>query len=289
MRKVISTILLFIGVALMVLSAEAGGKIRHVPFPWGSYTGNHLTPGIIAFYRGDEASGNLVDASGNGRDMTQQNSVASDSVGIVNSARRFSITASPADTNYFTSSSSAFNFGSTPFTMTAWLELSDWGVTPGDFTIAGKGVYGAGDLSWWWWIDHGSPDDIVYFSFSSDGTYTWPDTSKEVSITVAGGLGAANYFAYVRWDGSTLKMSVTYAGDGSLAAETTKAFAGPFRTSADLATIGVNPGNYFTTVFTLDEIGFWARELSLCELGKEFAARGGVFSWPNFDSNTCTP
>lgn len=271
----------------MLLSLTAAAQ-DFVPFLWGDYAGNHLVPDVIAFYRSDEASGDLTDASGNGRDMTEQNTVASDSTGIVNTARRYELT-TPSTTNYFTSSSSAFNFGSTPFTMTAWLELSDWTVAPGDFTIAGKGVYGAGDLSWWWWVDHGSPDDIVYFSFSGDGTYAFPDSSKELAITVSGGLGAGNYFVYVRWSGTTLKGAVTFYGDGSLASETTKSFSGPFHSSSDLTTIGVNPGNWLTTTFTMDEIGFWARELSACELGKLFSAKGGVFSWPSFDSLTCTP
>lgn len=273
---------------LLTVCTLQAQRYQLIPFPWGAATGNHLVPDAIAYYRADEASGNLIDASGNGRDLTEQGTVASDSGGIVNSARRFEET-TPATTNYFTSSSAGFSFGSTPFTITAWLELTDWNPSPGDFTIAGRGVYGDPRFSWWWWVDHGSPDDTLYFSFSSDGTYTFPDASKELTVTVSGGFGAGNYFVYIRWDGSTLKSAVTFLGDSGLASETTKAFAGPFYSSTDLMTMAVNPGNWLTTVFTLDEIGFWARELSSCELGKLFMAKAGTFTWPLFDSNTCQP
>lgn len=261
-----------------------------VPFLWdnNSGTGNGLLNNLAAFWRFEETAGNVSDSSGNGRTLIESGSNPN-GTGIVGNDRFYAFGSGTSD--YFSvASDSALTFGSNPFTITAWAFLSPHGVTPNDLTILCKGDYGSGSLSWWLVFDAGVLDDFMRFIFTSDGTYTFPDATKELNITYSGGLSVAGWQLFVvRWDGSTLHMSATYSTDSAVSADVTKAFAGPFfNNSGSPVVIAANLGSALHHMDgDMDEIGIWNRYLSDCEVAWLFTAKAGSFTYPSFDPFTC--
>lgn len=252
-------------------------------------TGNHLIPSLLAYWKFDEASGNALDASGNGRTLTEATSVAA-GTGVVNGSRLFSNAndGSHLNVNYFSrASESAFIF-SGPFTLTVWANMTTAAFGVNDMAIIAKATsVTGGDLSWMLAYDHASPNDFFHFLFSSDGTY---DPARSADFTLSGGVGAIWYFLVVRWDGATIHLSATEETELTVEADVTKAWAGPFYSSASPLEIGALSAeslNGFNG--DMDEIGIWSRYLSDCEVAKLFTAKAGTFSYPSFDSNTCAP
>lgn len=274
---------MIIPIILIALSQE------FIPFFGPASTGNHLRPDLIASWPMDGTDTLVTDASGNARHLSVNGSVPVGTTGIVGASRPFDF--GDGLVNYlYVASDSALSLKSTPFTITAWANFTSRGIDPNDKTIICKGTYGGGNMSWWLFFDHSSPDDHVYFIFSGDGTYAFPDASKELVHTFSGSINNNYYFLVVRWDGTTLKLSVT-ENDGINTvpeADDTKAFAGPFYTDTTQVIIGANLGSTVHHMGgDLDEINIWNRELADCELKWLFQARLGTFSTANFDTATC--
>ncbi len=82
--------------------------------------GNGLLSPCVAYYKMDEASGNLLDAKGS-LNMTMTNGPIGSGTGIINGARSFDVT----KTQYFTITNAAFSWGDTAFTYAVWVKTTD--------------------------------------------------------------------------------------------------------------------------------------------------------------------
>lgn len=242
-------------------------------------TGNGLLVGLTAFWRFEEPSGPAYDSSGNGHTLTQHGTIASDN-GIVQLARTYS----KDDHFYFSNSSPDFDRPSDPFSITGWAKFSFHPLDVNDYTIIAKGSYPDGTLAWWLILDHGNPNDLVTFYYTTDGL-----TLQSLSFTFDGFASPSVwYFIAVRWDGSTIKLSVTPETDSVLAADVTATFAGPFYSTADPLVVGDMPGDTLHAMDgSIDELGYWSLALSDCELGYLFSAKAGSFSYPDMNADVC--
>lgn len=271
---------------LILLTCSTLSAQEFIPFFGGS--GNGLLNNLAAFWRFEETSGNVSDSSGHGRTLVESGSNPS-GTGIVSNDRYYVFASGTSD--YFSvASDSGLTFGSSPFTVTAWVYVTAHGVTPNDLTVISKGNYGSGAMSWWLFFDSGFPDDFLTFVFSSNGTYTNPDSSKELSITYSGGFGTGWQFLVVRWDGSTIHMSATPDTDLVLSSDSTKAFVGPFyNNSSSPVVIAANLGSALHHMDgDIDEVGIWNAYLSDCQLQWLFTASSHSFTYGSFDSRSCS-
>lgn len=271
---------------LLILTIASGFSQEFIPF-FGNASGNYLLPDLVVALKSDEVSGSMLDASGNNRTFGITGSVGSEP-GLVGGARTFSHLSGLTDYSA-RANEAAFTFGTTPFTITMWVFFTARSLAPNDMSLLGKGDYGSTEFSWWLWLDHGVSDDTMYFSFSSDGTYTFPDTSKELTFPIVGEIGSGYNFVVIRWDGTTLHLSVTHYSAAALEADQTKAFSGPFyNNSTSPVIIGANLGSSIHHLGgSVDEVFIWKRYVEDCQLQWLFTAKDGVFSYSNFDANTC--
>jgi hypothetical protein len=268
---------------LPILTLSMASKF--LPFFFGSGSGNHLLQDIVAAWRFEEGSGTAIDSSGNGRNLIATGTVGPDP-GIVGQARAY--LAGSAGNDYLSvASDTGFTFGSAPFTITTWIWVMDRALEPNDMTIASKGNYGGAAFTWWIALDHGTPNDTLYFAFSSDGTYVYPTPAQEVAWVFAGEISSGYNFVVVRYDGTDIHLSVTHETEIALEADVTTAFAGPFFNDTSPVVVGTNLGGLAHMAGSIDEMFVWKRYLPDCELAWLFTARNGVFSYPNFDSNAC--
>jgi hypothetical protein len=259
-------------------------KSQFIPF-LGNATGNHLKQDLIAAWRFEEGSGAAFDSSGNNRHLTATGTVGPDP-GIVGQARAY-IASSGGNDYLAAASDSGLTFGSAPFTITTWIWVTDRALEPNDMTIATKGDYGGSAFTWWIALDHGTPDDTLYFAFSSDGIYTYPTPAQEVAWVFSGEIPTGYNFVVVRYDGTNIHLSVTHESDTVLETDVTTAFAGPFFNDTSPVIIGTNLGGLQHMAGSIDEFFIWKRYLPNCELQWLFTAKDGVFSYPNFDALTC--
>lgn len=272
---------------LTACPAPAAPKFRLVPFPWGSavVTGNHLTPGAVAYWRFEEATGNALDSSGNGRTLTENGTLAS-GTGVVDDCRVYD---KSVETDYFSrSADSAFGF-SGDFTVTAWVQFDIGPPDTDDMSVISMGDFTGANFSWLIELDSGVSDDLISFYWSTDGTF---NPGNVVQFTVTGGVtDTVWYFIVVRRTGSTLHISATDISDGSVATDATGTVSGAlFYDGTDQLRVGDLEGSDIHDMNGLiDEMGVWSRYLSDCEVGWLFTAKAGSFTWPDFDSNTCAP
>jgi hypothetical protein len=261
----------------------AHGAIMYVPFPWGAAAGNHLVPDAIAFYKFDEGSGNATDASGNGKTLTDNGSVGA-GTGVVGGSRTFTFTTSEfLERSY----DAEFNLGSA-FTIAGWVQFDDAPPAVDDMAIVAKGdTTTPGNFSYLLELDSGVSSDLISFYWSTDGTI---DFGNVIQFDLGGDVAADWYFICLRWNGTTLHLSASYIGD-PLAADVTASFSGTiFNDGTGSLRVGSLQGTPDHDLRgQADNLGFWNRYLSDCEVGKLFTAKSGSFTWPSFDSNPCVP
>lgn len=247
-----------------------------------SQTGNYLLNNVVAYWTLNETSGNASDSSSNARTLTQNGSPGSDT-GMVSTGRTFSST---THGDYFSrTTESAFAFGGNAFTITAWASFNARSLDPNDMTVIGRGDITGSNFSWWLFLDHGSPNDSMYFVYSTDGTF---DLGNSITFPISGEIGTGFNFIAVRWDGTTLRISVTHNSESALEADQTKALSGTLYAGTPTLRVGEVEGSTAHDMGgTLDEIGVWSRSISDCELEWLFTAKAGSFTYANFNVLPC--
>lgn len=245
-----------------------------------SAEGNNLLTDLAAFWTFDEPSGNALDSSGNGYTLTENGSLPS-TTGIVEGSRHYDAN----DANYFSRASApAFIFNG-PFTITAWCRFDPLPFATNDMTIMSKTTGFIGGVSWWLGMDHGTPNDAIWFYHSADA-----GVNLEITIFDLGGpVQAGWYFVVVRSDGSTVEVSATHESETDLATPEDGPFVGCTNTPAVPLTVGHYLGDSLHNMRgEIDEVGIWNKELSDCELSWLFRAKEGIFSYNLFDGNSCS-
>lgn len=171
--------------------------------------GNTFLTNLVAYYKGDEASGNMLDSTANARTLTQ-NGTLNSSAGIITNSRS---TPDATNANFATrATEAAFNPGSSPFTITLWAytgnlaQASAPSLVDKTNNLSTNGQYSI-------WFDDTS--NGARFSVSSNGT-----AFTTVNAGTAFSASTWQFIACV-WDGTDIKISINA---GSFV---TAAFAGP--------------------------------------------------------------
>lgn len=257
-----------------------------VPFFWdnSSATGNELLNNLLAFWKCDEASGNMTDSSGNSHTLTANGSPGT-GTGIVSGARTYD----ESNPDYFTEAfNSLFGFGGGAFSITCWPQF-DTTVTS-DMSLIARGDFGGGvNFSWALLFDNGTPNDAVNFFWSTDGTF---NAGNVVSFDLGGSVNSSIfYFICLRWDGATFHLSATPQSSGSLATDATASFSGTLSNSGNpTLSVGRLEGSGIHNMRgQIDEMGVWSGYLSDCEVGWLFTAKAGSFTYSSFDPFLCVP
>lgn len=250
------TRLLLILLALSCCSV-AEARRRWVPRVASAATNDFLT-NLVGYYELNEsANADAVDASGNGKTMTDFGSVGSVS-GVISTARSFPGTGG----NYLRrNSDSSFQPGASSFSITLWAKPAS--LTQGTFpTIVGY----AKTLNIEWMVNFYDGNAAPYFSVSANGvtevqavaaTNSFPNTSTWVFIACT-------------WDGTNIKISVN---GGSFV---TAAFAGPVFSGTSDFEMGTR-GAAGLWNGAIDEVAFWkGRSLTLAEVQQIYNAGAGL-------------
>lgn len=257
-----------------------------VPFLWdnSSATGNGLLNNLLAFWQFDEASGNALDASGNGQTLTVSGGPGS-GTGVVAGSRTFDETTP----DYFTRSfNSAFGFPGQGGTIALWGQFDLGAPHIDDKCMIARGDFSGSNFSWALIFDNATPNDLVSFYWSTDGTF---NAGNVLSFDLGGSVGGNYYFICLRWDGSTLHLSATDQTAGSLAADVTTSFSGTlWNTGSPALSVGRLEGSSAHYMRgQLDDMGVWSGYLSDCDVGWLFTAKAGSFTYGSFDPFLCVP
>lgn len=249
LRRFIKTGLIFVpGTALAPPSLSFYGK---------SKGGNGLLNGLLGYWKFDEASGNAIDATGNGWTGTIQGSYAA-TTGKINNGRLETV----AENQGFSVSASIDNRSNTsPFTVTCW--FSNAGASGG-----GQAIIGEWDATHTDWVlsNNLTGEQCHFASKDNTGTLT---TTSSTALTITTFM-----FLVFGYDGTNIFFSVN---NGTLA---TAAVNNVRRAETVLAL-----GNYsnFNAGWpgVLDEVGYWNRALGATDRTNLYNGGNGL-AFPNF-------
>src|SRR5882724_7310649 len=114
--------------------------------PASQVTSNTFLTGLYAYYKMDEASGNAIDASVNGRNLTPGNPPMGTTSGVINTSRSFSgVSCCPA---FFAATTTIFSPGANHFFTTFWANAATLTQAATDSGVIGKMSFSASDGEW---------------------------------------------------------------------------------------------------------------------------------------------
>lgn len=263
------------------------------PYRFAPSSGNNLLSGLQAYYKSDEATGNLLDASVNARHMTQFGTLESIDGKVVTSRNHNSA----ENDDYFSIANDTWNtLGTSDFTISYWFNPNAAiSGTPDDQWNIAKSDPPSGGMSWMMGIDRGflyANEYAVIFWHSPDGTFSSSLELLHVELPQSIIANDAWWFAAIRRSGNIFTIYVAKETETDLNrfSTTTQAITFfdnstvPLTVGSELS--GGTPNITQDTEGGLDEIGIWNRALSDCELLKVFNA-GAARMFSTFDSNPC--
>lgn len=251
-------------------------------------TGNYLTPDLLASWKFEEPSGNVSDNSGNGHTLVISNTLPS-VPGVVGLTRQWS----HLDfTEFFSVAATTNDFLFTnAFTITAWADFSSATFPTFDMTVLGVGDFAGSDFAWWLMKDYGTPDDSIYFYWSTNGTF---DPALFCRYIFDGSISSGKHFIAVRSDGTNVRLVARHESETSFTTNAVATLGGSISTTATTLRVGeINGSDIHDLAGEVDEVFIWKRYLSDCNLEWLFTAGDfdspgfGVFSYANFNSNIC--
>jgi len=288
---------------LLLTLASASAQDTFVPF-FQSGSGNNLRSSLIAYYAFEEAAGvDALDSSGNAPPKPLSVSAVAPILnpyqvlapsGRVGNAKGYSggQAGTTDETDYYKRTDTDFAFTG-EFTIAGWV-YGDWRtglLQCPHYTVASRGPFGGTTFSWLISFDQQSASSLTMtFIWSKNGTATFSTTTGDV-------FTAGWNFFYVKRSGTAISIAVTPAGLTALAAPTTidNGVAGNtdgalFNGNVEMQ-IGNLGGGYSCNDFAgvIDELGFWSRGLSICELKWLYAEGGTALNGgrPTFDTLPC--
>jgi hypothetical protein len=234
---------------------------------------NGLLNGLQAYYKFDEGSGDALDSSGFGRDLTENGTVANLSPGMLETARYHD---SSDDTDYLSVASADWNtFGAGDFTISLWAKLQESDGETQDQVLVAKcdSIDGA---SWVVELDKGLSYDYSYalwLSVSEDGGFGSLLTPV-VSLPLTEPLDSDKwYFICVRRSGNTVTLFYYPENDPDAMRTATGTFAGTLYDNSTVPlTVGTllasgSPDPNFDVEGGIDEMGIWKRALTDVQIG----------------------
>jgi hypothetical protein len=210
-----------------------------------------LNVGLVSYYRFEEAAGgnNAVDASGNGRDLTQGNNPGSSS-GIINNCRTLSAGSSY---RFARADESALRFVG-DFTVTCWAQIS---------TTANKRYLINKDSEFLLLYDNSS--GFINFTIEDQTTTTFGVNASTFGTPPTGTW----FFIAVRRFGNTMGISINGG------TENTASCAAGTMGGTGTTYYGVDSGLNFYWDGKIDESGRWSRALTLTDIGLLYNSGAG--------------
>jgi hypothetical protein len=214
-----------------------------------------LNDGLVAYWKLDEASGTRVDSGPNGQNLTDNNTVTSDTGKISNAGLFVS-----ANSEYLSrTDSTELSTGNIDFSFSCWF-YQDAAVANSAILTKGS-AYSNANLEYALWL--GSGGATPAFSIS-DGTTT-TTISSGVALTAS-----TWYHIVVSYDAAANQMAITInAGTPATTAQST----GPQDTTGAFGIGRRNNGAYISG--RVDEVGFWKRVLTSDERTELYNAGAG--------------
>ena len=227
--------------------------------PGSQVTSNTFLTGLYAYYKLDEASGNAIDASVNGRTLTA--GTAGSVAGIINTARSFPGSNAAVFTGATTS---LFSPGFNHFFTTFWVKVATLSQTNTDTGLLGKMTFPS-DAEW-----------LVYYRSDNHKIRIGATTDSTTLIFTESTTALANttswYFVAAGWDGTNLKVSVN--GE----AYVTTSFAGPVFSAAGIKFTLSDEGGSNDLNGRIDEVAIWIgrNDLTISEVQQLYNNGAGL-------------
>lgn len=255
---------------------RAGGSVPTVD----PVSGNALIPDLISHHTLDQSSGSRTDS--HSTNTFADNGSVTSFTGVITNAALFSST---DNSDYLEMVyNSKYSFTNNAFTITCWAYFGARSLEPNDMTVLSRGNISS-TLSWWLFLDHGTPNDAMNFVYSTDGTF---NPSNAATYTFSGEIGTGWNFIVVKWNGTTISISVTHNTELTRESYITKSFSGAFYNNNQTIRMGeIDGSNLHDMGGYIDEVYICARELSECSIDWLFSAKAGTFTYPIYNSSVC--
>lgn len=256
----------------------------------GAGTGNNLADDQLAYYKFDETTGAPQDSSGNGRHLTDYGTTETGTGKIINT--RFHD--STENDDYFGVASAAWNtFGSNNFTIAFWVRATAPSGVINDSALVVKTDLNAADASWGIGIDSGAYTygHAVTFSRSTTGSVLDYGASLSVEYPEIITAGTDWYCVVVTRIGNVFTLYLGKENAGVMTTDTVTEAITLYDNSTTPVTIGtyLNAGGVelsYDMEGYIDELGFWSRGFSECEVYKFYNAGLGR-AYSTYDSAAC--
>lgn len=210
-------------------------------------TGSSLLTGLVSYW----SMSNVNDASGNGRTLTNVNTVTF-STGATGNAAYFTAASSQLLTR---ASDSGLQMGNNAYTLSCWIYIAS--------LANGYPVLICRD-------DTGTGREYILYYYGADtgSRFAWnvlngSTTIREV-LTSGSSLTAATWFHVVCWHDPDLDQVGIHLNGGAAVTGTTSGTS-PAASSSTLEFGGRSAGGEYTTC-RIDEVGIWSRRLTAGEL-----------------------
>lgn len=221
---------------------------------------NDFLNDLYAYYKLDEASGDAVDASGNGLDLQNFGQTIGTTTGKINGGRLWN----SGNSAWFNESDTTkFSPGAQHFSFSVWVNLANL-------------VQGSGDTGIL--VKTGTVTDREYIFYFRGSTGKWAllcavdDTDWALMDYSIAPVAGTWYHCAGGWDGSKIWLNINNAG------RQTADFAGPIQASTSSNfMIGLEAGSGSPFSGTMDEIAFWiGRDLTDAEVSQLYNGGAGL-------------
>ncbi len=208
-----------------------GAPWMRIMTPRSAAAGNGLLNALIAYWPGNEASGNALDLHTNGLTLTDTNTVTNAAGLVYATARQYTA----ANTEYHTRGDNALlSTGDVDFTIAAWAYLDSKVVSR---TIIAK-MGGAGAREYW--LGYDATADQFRLWVSPNGT-----TSNNLYATTFGSPSLSTWYLVVAWHDSVANTLNIQAQNGTVdsVAHTTGVIDGPNAFQVGIYSSSLSPWN----------------------------------------------
>jgi hypothetical protein len=220
-----------------------------------------LTDNLISYWKCDEASGNLLDATASGNDLTATNAPGT-AAGIIGTSRTF---ARASSQKFSIASNASLLVGDIDFTWSCWVYI-----TTAD---AVTGLINKGDDT------NGAPSTNAFalaFNDNYSNAFEWrvlDGTTDVAGITVFGSCSTNTWYFVMGWHDSVNNLVGISVNDTSTTSSWT---TGVVDSSSFPLQMGKAYGSTRYLTGRLDEIGFWKRVLTSGERTQLYNSGAGL-------------
>jgi hypothetical protein len=217
---------------------------------------NGLLDNLIAFFPGNEASGNLIDAHSNGLNLTDMNTVTNNTGLVYATARQYTAANSEFHTRGVGVDDALFSTGDIDYTVAGWARWDSLLLS----LVAGKTYNATGHVEY----------QLYYSASASAFRFGVSDAAGIIGLADGGAASINTWYLLVGWHDSVAHTVNIQVNNGTVASVSTGA-ARPIDTDAPFSVGGRESNDHAFTAGMNGRIGpvmFW----------KSAAGGGGVLS-----------